>query len=349
MNRKKFIKNISSTVAIASFPFSNFGKSSSSLKDKIKPPRLKKGDTLGLVTPGSYISEKELEDSIKSLEGLGFKVAYSKNILDRNGYFSSLDNERAADLNRMFERKDVKGIVCARGGYGCSRVLPLLDYHLIKSNPKVLIGYSDVTALLYGIFAKTGLVCFHGPVGISTFDEFSVKYFDDVLIHPKEKLTLFSEYDEKDWEGKNIIPIKSGKVEGELIGGNLSVVVSLIGTEYDIDTSGKIVFLEDIGEEPYSIDRMLTQMIQTGKLEKSAGIALGVFKDCESKKENPSFDSSFSLMEVLFDRLSNFNIPGIDGLSFGHIKNKFTLPLGINAELDVDNQTLTLLETAVNG
>jgi len=347
MNRKKFIKNISSAVAISSLPFVNFGKPSST-PNKIKPPRLKKGDTLGLVTPGSYITEEELEDSIKSLEGLGFRVAYSKNILDRNGYFSSLDNERAAEFNKMFERKDVKGIVCARGGYGCSRILPLLDYDLIKSNPKVLTGYSDITALLCGIFVKTDLVCFHGPVGISSFNEFSVKYFDDILIHPKEKLTLFSEYDEEDWEGKNITPIKSGKAEGELIGGNLSVVVSLIGTEFDIDTSGKIIFLEDIGEEPYRIDRMLTQLIQAGKFEKAAGVALGVFKDCESKKENPSFDSSFSLMEVLFDRLSNLNIPVIYGLSFGHIKNKFTLPLGVNAELDVDNQTLTLLETAVN-
>jgi muramoyltetrapeptide carboxypeptidase len=359
MNRKKFIKNISSSVVVGSVPFLNFGKSSSQTGgltgrrfsgeslQSIKPPRLRKGDTLGLVTPGSYISEKELEDSVKSLEDLGFIVTYSEKILDRNGYFSSPDNKRADDLNKMFERKDVKGIVCARGGYGCSRILPLLDYDLIKNNPKVLTGYSDVTALVCGIFAKTGLVCFHGPVGISTFNEFSVKYFDDVLINPKKRLTLISEYDEKDWEGKNITPIKSGKAEGELTGGNLSVVVSLIGTEYDIDTSGKILFLEDIGEEPYSIDRMLTQIIQAGKFENAKGIALGVFKDCESKKESPSFDSSFSLMEVFFERLGNLGIPVIYGLSFGHIKNKFTIPLGVNAELDVDNQTLTLLESAV--
>jgi muramoyltetrapeptide carboxypeptidase len=299
------------------------------------------------VTPGSYISEQELEDSIKSLESLGFNVTYSENILDRNGYFSSLDNVRAADLNKMFERKDVKGIVCARGGYGCSRILPLLDYDLIRNNPKVLTGYSDVTSLLCGIFVKTGLVCFHGPVGISTFNEFSVGYFDDVLINPKERLTLFSKVDEKDWEGKNITPIKSGKAEGELAGGNLSVVVSLIGTEYDIDTTGKILFFEDIGEEPYSIDRMLTQMLMAGKLDEARAIALGVFKDCESKKENPSFDSSFSLLEVFFERLGKLDIPVIYGLSFGHIKNKFTIPIGVNAELDVVNQTITLLEPAV--
>jgi muramoyltetrapeptide carboxypeptidase len=361
MNRKKFIRNISSSVlATSAIPFLNFGKSAiktstlqnkhpngASLQSVIKPSRLKKGDTLGLITPGSYISEKELEDSIKSLEGLGFKVTYSENILDRNGYFSSLDSQRAFDLNKMFERRDVKGIVCARGGYGCARILPLLDYDLIKNNPKILTGYSDVTALLCGIFVKTGLICFHGPVGISTFNEFSVNYFDDVLINPKEQLTLNSEVDEKDWEGKNITPIKSGKAKGNLVGGNLSVVVSLIGTEYDIDTTDKILFFEDIGEEPYSIDRMLTQMIMAGKFEKVKGIALGVFKDCESKKENPSFDSSFSLIEVFFERLENLNIPVIYGLSFGHIKNKFTLPIGINAELDVNNQTLTLLEPAV--
>jgi muramoyltetrapeptide carboxypeptidase len=244
----------------------------------------------------------------------------------------------------MFTRKGVDGIMCARGGYGCARILPLLDYNVIENNPKVLIGYSDVTALLYGIYSQTGLVCFHGPVGISTFNEFSKNYFNQVLLDASERITLISEKEE---DHPDPFTISSGKSEGYLIGGNLSVIVSLIGTPYDIESEDKIIFLEETTEEPYRVDRMLTQMIMSGKFENAAGIALGIFDNCEPKKEDPSFSSSFSLKEVLFDRLSGLGIPVVYGLSFGHIKNKFTLPFGIKAELDSEAKTLTLLEAAV--
>jgi muramoyltetrapeptide carboxypeptidase len=223
----------------------------------------------------------------------------------------------------------------------------MLNYDLIKSNPKVIIGYSDITALLNSIYSETGLVTFHGPVGISTFNEFSVTYFNEVLVHPENNLVLISVKgdDQKDTNG--LTTIVSGEAVGELVGGNLLVLNSLIGTKYDFNGEGKIIFLEEIGEEPYRIDRMLTQLIQSGKFDKAAGIAMGVFKNCEPKEKGPSFSTSFSLMEVLFDRLSNLNIPVIYGLSFGHIKNKFTLPVGIKAELDTMNQTITLLENSV--
>lgn len=148
-------------------------------------------------------------------------------------------------------------------------------------------------------------------------------------------------------EDRKVKVLRNGKAEGPLVGGNLSIVVSLIGTPYDVDTRGKIVFLEEVGEEPYRVDRMLTQMLQSGKLSDAAGIALGVFNNCEANKSKPEFENSFSLSEVLYDRLFNLGIPVIYGLSFGHIVNKFTLPFGINARLDVDNQTLVLLEPAV--
>ncbi len=249
----------------------------------------------------------------------------------------------------MFERKDVDTIVCARGGYGCARILPLLDYNVIKNNPKILIGYSDVTALLYGIFKETGLITFHGPVGISTFNDYSVDYFKKVLMHPEEVFAFYNADEDKNKNDEefNSITINTGKARGVLVGGNLSIVVSLIGTPYDVDGKNKIFFLEEVGEEPYRVDRMLTQMIEAGKFKNAKGIMLGVFKDSVSNKNKSGLDDSFSLKEVLFDRLSNLKIPVVYGMSFGHITNKFTLPFGVEAELDSLSQNLTLLEPAV--
>ncbi len=315
--------------------------------ERIKPPRLKYGDTLGLIAPGSYISGQELNDSIKNLNELGFNVVYTNNILSKNGYFAGSDKQRASDVNHMFYRKDVAGIVCARGGYGCTRILPLLNYNVIKVNPKVLIGYSDITSLLDGIFKETGLICFHGPVGTSTYNDFTMEYFRKTLINPEAGLVLKNTAPESNEEEYQPLTIRDGVARGELIGGNLSVVVSLIGTPYDIDTRGRIIFLEEMDEDPYRIDRMLTQMRMADKFKDAAGIILGVFKNSRPS-EKSSFESSFTLKEVLKNRLDDLNIPVVYGMSFGHVKNKFILPVGINAELDSSKQTITLLETAVS-
>ena len=349
MKRRNFIKTVSAaSVAAASAKASSFATHSlPENKQIIKPPKLRKGDKLGLITPGSYISVEEKDESIKNLNELGFEVEYSDKLMLMKGYFSGTDKERAEDINEMFERDDIKGIVCARGGYGCVRTLPHINYNLIQDNPKVLIGYSDVTALLYGIFKKTGLITFHGPVGISTYNDFTKKYFNNVLLNPVDTIDLSSSDSGNNENNYGLTTLSSGTASGELVGGNLSIVVSLIGTDYDIDTKGKIIFLEEYIEEPYRIDRMLTQMIQASKFDEAAGIALGIFRYCESKEENPSFSNSFNLMEVLKDRLSNLNIPVAYGLSFGHVKDKFTIPFGIKAELDADNYKLKLLDTAV--
>ena len=349
MKRRNFIKTVSAaSVAAASAKASPFvAPSISRNKQIIKPPKLKEGDKLALITPGSYISVEEKETSIKNLETLGFQVEHTGRLMLQNGYFSASDKERAEDINEMFERDDIKGIVCARGGYGCVRTLSQINYNLVKENPKVLIGYSDVTALLYGIYKNTGLITFHGPVGISSYNDFSKKYFKQVLINPVEELELTSSSSENNENIYGLTTISSGTACGELVGGNLSIIVSLIGTDYDIDTKGKIIFLEEYIEEPYRIDRMLTQMVQAGKFDEAAGVALGVFRKCESKKENPAFSNSFTLMEVLKDRLSDLRIPVVYGMSFGHVKDKFTIPFGVKAELDADNYKLKLLEAAV--
>jgi len=360
MNRKKFITSFSvASIGATVLPFSIIAQPSRSqsrgveglFKDEpivIKPPRLKVGDKLAIVAPGSYISEEELQDSIKNLNLLGFDATYSDKILLQSGYFAGTDKDRAEDLMEKFSDKNVKGIVCARGGYGCSRILPMLDFDVIRSNPKVLVGYSDITALLYGIYQKSGLVAFHGPVGTSTFNDYSVNNFKKILIDP-ERTSLFQNSTSGDDENVyGVSSIIKGKRKGRLVGGNLSIMVSLIGTEFDVDYSNKIIFIEEIGEEPYRIDRMLTQMIQAGKLKHAAGVMMGIFRNCEAKEKDPSFTKTFTLMEVLQDRLSKLKVPVVYGMSFGHVKDKFTIPFGALAELDADKQTFTLLEKAVN-
>ena len=353
MQRRNFLKTISATAAftlikpIESIAQNKFNDAKEE-KKIIKPPRLKTGDTIGLIAPGSFIDDGELRDSIHSLELLGFKVVYTNNILARDGYLAGTDEQRASDINEMFSRKDINAVVAARGGYGCTRILPMLDYGVIKNNPKILVGYSDITALLFGIFKETGLICFHGPVGISTFNNFSVDYFRDVLIYPHDKLTFYNAQESNNDDLYKPVTIRSGIAQGKLVGGNLSLVVSVIGTSYDVDTDGKIIFLEEVGEEPYRVDRMLTQMIEAGKFKNAAGIALGVFSGCKTKPSQSGVSNSFSVLEVLFDRLFPLNIPVVYGMSYGHITNKFTIPFGINAELNSLEQTLTLLEPAVS-
>lgn len=351
MQRRNFLKTgalisaypvISSLAAAKSF-------SQDSEVQKIKPPRLKEGDTIGLIAPASFIDESELEDSIKNLEELGFKVYHTDRILERYGYLAGTDKLRAEDINHMFENDEVAGIVCARGGWGCNRILPAIDYDLIKKNPKFLIGYSDITALLYGIYSQTGLVTFHGPVGISTFNDYSVGYLEKMMMGDCTGLELFSSEEDRENEDEayKIYTLAKGTAEGELIGGNLSIVASLLGTPYDVNYKNKLLYLEDVGEEPYRIDRMLTELFLAGKLDEVNGIVLGVFLDCEVSKRKPSFSKSLTLKEVFIDRLAGLGVPVIHGLSFGHISNKFTLPFGINAKLDTDKQTITMLESSV--
>jgi muramoyltetrapeptide carboxypeptidase len=363
MHRRKFISNISA--AASALPFvtatGSHGALDQPAESKIMPPRLQPGDTIGLVTPATYLTEEQLRNAVLSLEKLGFKVRYSPNMLVRKGYLGGTDQQRADDINQMFADPEVKGIMCGRGGYGSGRILPYLDYALIRSNPKVFIGFSDITAMLYAIYKKAGLICFHGPMGTSDYNEVTSTYFRKVLMEPEKQLV----YDNAEVDPRldidlaeeeqqievavepapQMVTITPGQAEGELIGGNLSLMSMLCGTAYDLDMRGRLVFIEEVGEAPYRIDRMLTQLLLAeDKLPAAAGIVLGTFNDCEASDE----DRSFSLAQVLQDRLAGLGIPVLYGLSFGHIRQNMTLPFGSQARLDADQKKVVLLEQAVS-
>lgn len=344
MKRRAFIKNISIWSLFC--PYCKITKKEDKMTETIlKPQRLKKGDTIGIISPGSFVKEQQLEKSIQTIKSLGFEPYYLSSILDKHGSFAGTDANRISELHHMFSNAQVAGIICARGGYGGIRLLPDIDYSLIKNNPKALIGFSDVTALLQTIYQQTGLIGFHGPMGISTFSDYTKYNFQKILMYPEDDFTIkISEInaaeDDLIYRSKTIIP---GIAEGEIIGGNLSVLCSMIGTTYDFDTTGKILILEEVAEEPYRIDKMLTQLLLSGKLQKAAGIALGIFRKCEAEEPR----NSFHVLEIVHERLNRLNVPVVYGLSFGHIRQNATLPIGLKVKLDTEKHTITLTEKAV--
>lgn len=343
MKRRELLK------ALAAFPFlagTVFGQSKRAKKIKIiKPKRLKKGDTVAVVAPAGSVGEEAVEKSLQNLESLGLKAKVGGNARVVNGFLAGTDRQRLDDLHAAFADKEVSAVWCVRGGYGATRLLPDIDYDLIRKNPKILLGYSDITALHLAIWQKTGLVTFHGPVSSSDLSNYSRDHLVNVLMNPSAPYKIELSADQKAQESilYKTETITGGKCRGRLVGGNLSLVAALAGTAFALgDLKGRILFLEDVGEQPYRIDRMLTQLRQSADLASLAGIALGVFADSERRSDNTQ-----SLLDVLRDRLGDLRIPIVYGLSFGHVRDKFTLPVGVEAELDASAATLTLLESAV--
>ena len=315
-------------------------------KNIIKPKRLVKGDTVAVIAPSSGIEPEGFEKALRNLANLGLKTKIGKSARAKNGFLAGTDQERLDDLHRAFADAEVKAVWCVRCGYGAARFLPDLNFSLIKKNPKILIGYSDITALHTAIYQNTGLVTFHGPTAAATFSDYAKKHVAGLLMNPSApyKIELSPDNIAKESNLFKTEVVRSGKCRGELIGGNLSLLTALAGTQFALqNTKGKILFIEDVGEHPYRVDRMLTQLRQSVDLRQLAGIALGVFEDC-----NPKDTGSQSLIAVIKDRLGDLGIPVIYGLSFGHIRDQFTLPIGIEAELDTEKATMTFLETGVS-
>ncbi|MDP1802173.1 MAG: LD-carboxypeptidase [Bacteroidota bacterium] len=306
---------------------------------KIKPPALKAGDTVAITSPaGAVWDADQIETFTNILKGFGFNVILGKTLKEKFGYFAGTDELRANELNEFFADKKVKGIFCMKGGWGCARILDKLSFDVIQKNPKVIIGFSDITALLVAITTKTGLITFHGPVGNSGWNDFTKTVFTNVVMTSK----TFSFPINPTTEDKPFI-IHPGKVSGELVGGNLTVLSSLIGSVYLPAWKNKILFLEEAKEEPYSIDRMLTQLKLCGILNSISGFVFGKCAKCLA--EEPL--KAFTFHEVILQHIQPLKIPAFYGAMIGHIENKLTVPLGINATMDADKGIISLEENSV--
>ncbi len=316
-------------------------------KAVIKPERLKAGDTVKIVAPAGVEYRKlRLQLSIESMEALGLKVKVAENTLGRHGYFPAEDEVRAQEINEAFADEEVKAVIALKGGWGAARTLPYLNYDMIAKNPKILLGYSDITSLLVAINKNTGLMTFHGPNAGSAWGHFSTQnvkeiLFDGVSQHmenPQDKGEYLTVRDNRTQT------IVKGAAEGQLIGGNLTVLTAIQGTPYFPDIKGKILMLEDIGENIYRVDRMLTQLALGGHLNDCAGIVCGGWTDVDS---DGGF-GDFSLMDILEQHFKRAGKPAFTGAMFGHIDDKRTMPVGCNVRIDADRGTVTMLESAVS-
>ena len=317
--------------------------------DILKPPALKTGDTIGIVAPASHSAfPSALRNGRRSLEALGFRTVTAPHLADRSGFLAGRDADRLADLEGMFADPEIHGIVCLRGGYGSVRMLPQMDFDAVRAHPKVLVGYSDITALHAAVYRKAGLVTFWGPMVSSDMSPDFHPYNRDAFMKAVTGTDPVGTVSHPD-DMPPLQTIQGGRASGPLIGGTLSLLAAAVGTPYEFDYDGAILFFEDVGEEPHRLDRMLTQLLQAGRLERVSGIVIGECAGCGSAPNNPAFPyGNFSIEEVFSDRLQPLGIPVIYGLGIGHGKYKATLPLGVRATLDGDAARLTIDESGVS-
>jgi len=305
----------------------------------VLPRRIRPTGTVGLVAPAGVLqSVGQVEEAAADVLAMGFDVRVGRHALARYGFLAGTDQERADDFMDMVTDPDVDAVVCLRGGYGCARILPLLDYDAIREAAKPIVGYSDVTALLLAVYAKSGLVSFHGPVGISQWAGTTADAFRRVLVRG-ETLAVEGETDERRTEAETI---RRGSAEGPLAGGNLSVVASLAGTGYLPDFDGHVAFFEEVGEEAYRLDRLFTQLEQAGVLRDPAAVVFGQCSSCSSG------GSAWSAEEVLRDHLGGYRCPAWIGAPIGHVSPVYTLPIGLPVQTDADAGTLEAIGPAVS-
>lgn len=341
MDRRTFTK---SGIIIGSGLVSTAGNalhSAASVSAKtITPVGLKVGDKIGVIAPSSRLKQEQIDTAVKQIEGFGMVPVLSKHVAAHNGYLAGKDDERADDINEMFADKSIKAIWCGRGGYGSTRILHMLDYKAIKKNPKPFIGYSDISAYHIAMYQKTGLITFHGPIpsGMmkgNTLEEFQKLFFmNQPIDYDFKKMTLVGDTTKYDV----LETLRPGIAKGRLMGGNLTVVSSMVGMPYAPDFKDTIAFFEDIEEQPYRIDRMLTQLIHGSNLGKAKGILLGQFTNCQAKDP----ENSFTLVEALKDRLLPLGIPILAGAPFGHVPDNLTIPVGAEAILDATNHRVKI-------
>ena len=312
-----------------------------------RPARLRAGDTVGLVEPAGFTDDAfDLELVIETVKAMGLVPKPAPHLTARHGYLAGKDQERAADFNAMYADPKVRAVFAVRGGWGSARILPYLDFDLIRRNPKLLIGFSDITALHMAIAAKAGFTTIHGPNAASSWGELSWTSFRSVAFEAGTPLYRNPDATEdrlvqQSWRTRTLRP---GKARGRLLGGNLTVLTALMGTNYLPSFDGAILFLEDVDEAEYRIDRMLTQLALAGVLRRVAGVAFGQCKSCRAS--GPSL-GGFTLSEVLSHHLAPLGVPAFQGALIGHVPNQFSIPLGVPAEIDAELGTIRILEPAV--
>jgi muramoyltetrapeptide carboxypeptidase len=297
------------------------------------------GDTVGLVNPASFLDPEDVDIAKKELAQLGLNVKLAAHVRDRYGYLGGRDADRAADINSMFADSSVRALIAMRGGWGSSRILQRLDYDLIRRQPKIIMGYSDITALVLAIYARSGVVTFHGPVGTSDWNRFTLEWVRRILFSG-EAVTLRNPWYDLNYR---VETLTAGRARGRLVGGNLSVLAAMVGSPYLPEWQGTILFVEEIGEEVYRVDRMLTQLKLAGILDRISGFIFGQCRDCDP--EEP--DKSLSFRQMLSDHIKPLGIPAWYGSMIGHMKDKFTVPVGVPVEIDALRGTVKLLEPAV--
>ena len=318
-----------------------------------KPHRLPQGSTLSLITPASSISEEQFERALFNVQSLGYVAKYSPRIRFRSRFLAGSDEDRLSDLHEAFKDPSVDGIWCIRGGYGTMRLLDRIDYRGLRPHLKPLIGYSDITALHMAFYRVLNWVSFHGPMAASELTPYTMSNFKALFQGGGSNYELKPYQQSKSEEPAKAptlldksFTIVGGSASGRLVGGNLTMLNSLLGTPYAPNYKGCIVFLEEIDERPYKVDRLLTQLLLSGLLNQAAGLVLGIFNDCEEEEffdpSNPVF-----LESVLKERLSALSIPVLYGLALGHVRDHATLPIGVRAHLDADQKSLTLEENAL--
>ena len=348
MERRNFLRSLGAGVAvpllardlIRATPFAD---------GMVRPKALKAGDTVGLITPATYVPDPDrLALAERTMKYFGLRMKMAKNAGKRmNDYRTSIE-ERLDDLHAMFRDKTVDAVFAIRGGYGSMHLLDRIDYDLIRRNPKIFLGYSDITAMHLAINKQAKLVTFHGPITLSRFTDYTQKYFRKALFETQPIGTVTNPPESNELRPNHSLrTIRPGIATGLLTGGNLTLISNTMGTPYEIETRGKILFLEDVDEEPYSIDRMLTHLRLAGKFNDVAGVIFGECQDCRPKDYKPSSAIPYGLGEVLDNILGDLKVPVLFGLTIGHTDDQLTLPLGVAATLDATNRTLEIREAGV--
>jgi len=332
------------SISILKFTSQNSHYTKNGKMKAIKPKKLQKGDLIGIISPSSSVDDPaKLEKSVIYLENLGYKVQVGKNVGKVKGYLAGTDTERIDDLHAMFSDKKVKAIFCLRGGYGAARLLDKIDFKLIKNHPKIFVGYSDISALHLAIFYKSGLITFAGPMP-------GVDFYENVNPFTEDMFWKFLTYSKKlgrinNPDDENILSLNSGTASGRIVGGNLSVISGLIGTEYLPDLKDKILLIEEMGEVPYRIDRMLNQFRLSKMFQGIKGVVIGSFQDCNELDPNKK---TLTLGEVITDYFTPIKKPVIYNFRHGHLRNNITVPIGANVKMNATKKYIEISETVVS-